>query len=430
MSDRAPAAGDPLPDPARIIDGLRARAFHPGLIPPDYQGYCLTHLPALIRRAFGLEAPLPAVLAPLVDRSFSRVLLLILDALGYRQFEMCAAVAPPLQRLLDRGRHVPVTAPFPTTTTVALTTIYSGLSPAEHGIPGHNAYLRELGAVVDILRFSPAGEVRRDVYKDRGVDIRALFPIDTIFQQLARAGIEGVSITRREFVESALGRLHHEGGDTRGYLDAADLFVLLRQALREADGPRFVAGYWDSVDMLSHVYGPFSEVVQAAGAQIGALLEREILAALTPAERRDTLLIVTADHGQLPAAPEEAVLLSEQRALADTLLLPPTGQPRAAFLYPTSGAGPRLEAAMAPFADRLLLLPSAEAIDRGLFGPPEAAHHHLSLRVGEYAALGLRGAQLLGPNVRREEVFRRGRHGSLSEEEVLVPLIALPLEAW
>lgn len=424
------AGGGVLPAPEQLIARWKALSPYPGLILPDYDGYCITQVVPLIRHALGLPASLPDGLCALVPDRFRCVVLLILDAFGYRQLEAMLDHGDDLRRLVERSRLLPVTVPFPTTTTVALTTLYTGATPAEHGIPGHNAYLRELGDIVDLLRFSPAGEVRRDVYQERGVDNRALFPIETVFETLDRDGVAGISITRREFVNSALGRLHHHGAETYGYFDAADCFVLTRQVLEATDGPCLIVTYWDSVDVLSHVYGPRSDAVRAAGAQVGTMLRREVLDAISPAVRRETLLLLTADHGQVLAPPEEALLLSEMEELADALLLPPTGQPRAPFLYPVAGRGDDVITALGRYPDRFVPMRSDEALDQGLFGPPQRAHERLRLRVGEYLALGRGGAQLLGRDVVRSELRTRGRHGSLTEEEVLVPLLALPLDAW
>ena len=68
-------------------------------------------------------------------------------------------------------------------------------------------------------------------------------------------------------------------------------------------------------------------------------------------------------------------------------------------------------------------------MDEGLFGPPEQAHR-IRHRVGDFVTIGRGGSQLLGSEIARHQLSIKGRHGSLCEDEMLVPLIAMPLDAW
>ncbi len=118
-SEHAPSpARVPLPSPAEVIASLHARSWLPGLICPDYDGYCITNVAPLIPENFGLPAAVPPALAALRGGRFRHVLLLIVDAFGYRLMERCAEYTPTLARLLERGAHAPVTVTFPSTTTV------------------------------------------------------------------------------------------------------------------------------------------------------------------------------------------------------------------------------------------------------------------------------------------------------------------------
>jgi hypothetical protein len=250
----------------------------------------------------------------------------------------------------------------------------------------------------------------------------------TVFETLREAGLQGVSITRGIFTNTALGWLHHVGADVVGYLTSADMFVHLRRTVRNRQQDGLICLYWDAVDMLAHEYGPFSPEVRAAVDQFFYSLEREVLEAIPPEERKETLLLLTADHGQCNALPEEAVCLAEEPRLCDLLFLPPTGQSRAAYLYANQGQTEELAAELDRFRDRLWVRRSDEALAAGLFGPPHRADRIRS-RVGDYLAIGRRGCQVLGPEIMREQLSMKGRHGSLTENEMLVPLLAVPLDA-
>lgn len=417
------------PDPESIIAELRARSHLPGFITPDYGRYCITNVAPLILENFGLGPGAPPELSQRVGRKYRHVVLLIIDALGFRLFQRCASHCPTIPRLLERGDCLPLTVTFPSTTTVALTAIYTGLSPAGHGISGHTMFVKELGGVVDILRFSPRGDRRRDVYAEMGWNVRDLFPMRTIFEPLKEAGLHTLSITRAQFQDTALGLLHHAGADVVGYADLADMLTLTRAALRAQREPGLICVYWDSIDMLSHVYGPNGDAVRAAANLIFTGLEREVLSALTPEERRDTLLLITADHGQVDVLPDEAICLDEHPDVVDSLLLPPAGQSRAPYLYALPRTAEQLPEQLAQFDDRLKVITSWQALASGLFGPPEIASR-LDAKVGDVIAITRGHTELVWIDHPRAKLQPHGHHGSLSEEEMLVPLVALPLEAW
>src|SRR5205085_5678535 len=174
---------------------------------------------------------------------------------------------------------------------------------------------------------------------------------------------------------------------------------------------------------------PNSEAVRAAIGLVFAGLEREVLSQLTPQERRETLLLITADHGQVDCPAEEAICLAEHPEIVDSLLLPPAGQSRAAYLYALPRSVQQLAGQLGQHAGRLEVITSWQALAQGLFGPPELAAR-LDTRVGDVIALTRGGAQLLWVDHQREHLGCHGRHGSLTEEEMLVPLLVLPLDQW
>ncbi len=412
-----------------VLARLRKTAPEPGMVLPDYSTYFTGNVSQLILRNFGLPNRCPDALAPLLDRKYKRIVLIILDALGWNQLQRWTQTLPSLQRVLERSRMLPLTTTFPSTTTVALTALYTGLTPVEHTITGHFVYLRELGATMDVLRFSPTGDPRREVYAERGEDVHQLFPMYTVFEPLRKAGLCGCSITRGIFTNTALGWLHHVGADVLGYLHAADMLVHLKDTLRDRTRDGLTVVYWDVVDMLAHEYGPFSEVVETAVDHFFYTLERKLLQGLPEADRADTLLLMTADHGQVDAYPDEAVLLAEEPALNDVLMMPPTGQSRAAYLYAEQGRVEELGEQLAKYEHRFRVTRSEDALRSGLFGPPQHAER-IQRRVGDYIAICKGGAQLLGREILRDQLAIRGRHGSLTEDEMLVPLLAMPLDAW
>ena len=95
-------------------------------------------------------ANLPDWMPPAVADA-SAVVVLVLDGLGWRQLEQRANVAPVLNSLAGG----PISTVAPSTTATALSSIATGLTPAEHGILGYRMLMR--GAVTNMLRWATDG---------------------------------------------------------------------------------------------------------------------------------------------------------------------------------------------------------------------------------------------------------------------------------
>ncbi|MGH8927064.1 MAG: alkaline phosphatase family protein, partial [Acidimicrobiia bacterium] len=115
-----------MPEPVSPVQPGIART-------PDYTGRGLLNLVAEIERRMTGRAEAPGLfpeLAALIPEAATMVLVLI-DGLGDIQLDHPAA--EPLRR----HRCGRIDAPFPTTTTVSMSTIATGTSPTQHGVVGH-----------------------------------------------------------------------------------------------------------------------------------------------------------------------------------------------------------------------------------------------------------------------------------------------------
>ena len=134
--------------------------------------------------------------------------------------------------------------------------------------------------------------------------------------------------------------------------------------------------------------------------------------------------MVTADHGQTTTPPERAVYLSRHPALKEMLLLPPAAEARAAYLYVRPGQADSVRAYVAEhLAGRFALLEMEQALAAGLFGPAGSTRYRA--RLGDFLLLALDDSQLMTDD---KKAPHRGHHGSLTPEEMLVPLLMMRLD--
>jgi hypothetical protein len=396
----------------------------PGRVAPQYDGPCISNVPWAIAELFGVATKrrLPEPLDP--EGTPRRVALVVLDALGFNLFLRAAPQVPTLGRLVEGGRTSILTSVYPSTTNVALTSLYTGLTPLEHGMLGILMYLREFGFVAQMLQFRLAGDRVPETLRARGVESRELFPLTTLFEHLSTAGVDSAVITRAAIAGTSLAQIHHHGAsEIHTYATSSDLCVRLGRLLADEDAPPFVFAYWDLIDTLSHRYGPTSEEAIAEVASFFASLEREVLERLPAGIARETLLVVTADHGHILLPGDSGIGIEAHPEISDCLRLPPTGASRYPYLHVVPGRMEALRDAFAALDERFDVMETEDAIAAGLFGigtpHPEARH-----RLGDAVALARDHACLWRADTPADVRRLRGTHGGLSASEMLVPLVA------
>jgi hypothetical protein len=357
---------------------------------PDYSGANVSGLiPALLG-----GSTLPNWMPSLVSDA-SSVVLIVLDGLGWNQLEERREIAPNLASLAGG----PITTVAPSTTATALTSIATGLTPAEHGVLGYRMLMR--GAVTNMLRWATdAGERRHDV------------PPRELQPTRAFCGQRVPYVTSQELIGSSFSDAHLFGGIPHGYRALSSLPVVVADLV--AEGAPFVHAYYPGIDKIAHErgFGAFYDAeLVAADHMIGDLLQR------LP---DDAVLLVTADHGQVEVG-DQVVAPSEEILRLVELQ---SGEGRMRWLHARAGAESELfDAASAEFGEFAWVKRRSDVIDEGWFGshfPTPMMARLGDVVVAPFEPVSLFEAADSGPF----ELICR--HGSLTQDEVLVPLIAGP----
>jgi len=406
------------------------------LIWPRYEGLSVGNLPATLLQLFGVEAtgllpPLRAdLLAGLTD-GVERVVVLTLDGLGWEQLQAVMARYDDLifHRLAERGRLLPLTTIFPSTTNNVLATLRTGVAPVTHGLLAYELYLREFHVAAECISFSPLAQRNRGLLADWGLEAEHFLPVPSLAMQMAAAGLPTEQVIAGHLISGPLSEMYFRGvREIHGHSAASDFWVTLQALLRAHAGERLLLdGYWSAVDTLAHRHGPQHLTGEAEVRSIAYMLEALFLKGLRATEREGTLLLILADHGQLRTPAEGAVVLSEHPELRERLLLPSLGEARAPFLYVRSGQEAWVRAYLEThFEESFHCLSQAELLASGLLGPGPV-YGETPHRLGDLICIA-KGDQIF---VRDRTSLERlkGRHGGLLAPEMLVPLFAVRLEA-
>jgi hypothetical protein len=200
--------------------------------------------------------------------------------------------------------------------------------------------------------------------------------------------------------------------------------------LEETAGqPAYIHAYWSKVDSICHAYGPSHPSVGAELRTVIGQLQNELLDQLSPAARRDTLLFITGDHGQVETPPEQAINLDDHPEFKDLLLMRPAGEPRTPYLYLRQGCAPSAQAYIEEhWPGAMVVIQPDEALATGLMGPQPHAPGVVR-RLGDLLTTMRRGHLLLTGREASYMHRMRGRHGGLTSTEMEMPWLGLRLDA-
>lgn len=352
---------------------------------PSYDGSGLVNLVGEIELRLTGEAPFPGLArADLVPDANTYVMVLF-DGLGVAQLEH------PSASVLRGSLVATLEAPFPTTTSVSLATVATGLSPSHHGQVGHLTWYPELGEVVNSLKWVtiPGGPV--------AYDYASLLPRPNLWERLRAAGIEPITVQPGDFTGSPLSRSTYRGARFEGAWTVDEMVSATRQLASQPG--RFVFTYVPFVDVAGHVFGQASPEFTTAMRHAAAIWDG-ILAGLDSA----TAVIGTADHGLIEVIERDKVLVRDERF--DRLRF--AGDPRGVQLW----------------GDRTLIAELADVTSGALTDPlpllgPSSTEQTRS-RVGERLLLAPEGKVILPKGFDKR---LRCYHGGLTPEEVVVPLL-------
>lgn len=319
--------------------------------------------------------------------------LLTIDGLGWGQLVDRAALTPTISTVLEGG---PVTTVAPSTTSTALTSIASGVPPGEHGVIGYRMAID--GRVLNVLRWAtPDG------------DARQLLPPSGFQWHEPFGGQRPPVVTRAEFATSGFTDAHLGGTRFVGYRTLGTLVAEVERLVR--GGEPFVYAYYEGVDKVAHEYGlraHYDHELRWVDHLVAELLS------VLPA---GTCLALTADHGQIEVGDNLVELDNDIRPH----LSMQSGEGRFRWLHARPGRARQLFEAAQVHADTGWVVSRDQMIDEGWFGP--RVHDTARGRLGDVALVARDPVAYVDP-LDSGPFSLIGRHGSLTEAEMLVPFVA------
>jgi hypothetical protein len=359
-----------------------------------------------------------------------RVVLFFLDAFGWTFIQRHRS-HPAVRLFFEQGRVSLLTAQFPSSTGAHVTTLKSGLSVGATAVPSLAYFDPLAGGVMNPFKYSlVGGKIEVESLRARGVDPRQVFPFETLYTRLGRAGVLSYCILDRRLAASSYSGVMNQGAHAVPFTRADEVPDLLRVVLSDQapGGSTFVEVYVDQLDAIGHDFGPGSpEFDDTARAVLDGFA-----AALEVVRKFDATVIMVADHGQVDIDGTTTVSLTREvpdllgllRTAEHQGRLPAGGSVRDCCLYVRDEA---VDQALQLLRSRLggigLIEATATLVARGVFGDPARVRPGFIDRMGSVVIAPTPDATVwLNPEGRP---VKRGSHGGLSGDEMRIPLMVL-----
>lgn len=372
-----------IPNDVDPIEYLKANSHKKEIIKPNYSNSILNVISA-IRKNYGYKSKYkPAEY--IFDKHYERCIILLVDGLGINILNKNLPKDSFLVKNLVHINH----SIFPSTTAAATTSTISGLSPIETAWTGWENYFKEVNK--NLILFSGIDYVT-DIKTD--FDTRKHIPYNPFFHDMDKKGI----IIEPDFSK-------HE----------SDINIVLNRSLKQLSEYPIQYVYNTEPDSVMHVTGPYSKETKMVCQEINDKIEA--YASKLP---KDTLLIITADHGHTAV---NALNLYANKQIINLLERRPSNDSRCVTFKVKKGMENDFEKLFNIFySDSYLLLKSKDAIKEEYFGcSSDPVNPRCEDFLADYVAVGIGDYHF---NYKNENSYIfKSHHAGITKDEMEIPII-------
>lgn len=330
-------------------------------------------------------------------------IVIVADGLGRGNLVQRAAYARFLSERMtkrDAARTV-----FPATTAAALTSLFTGVLPGEHGIVGYRVRVPGTASAPNQLTG----------WEEDGLDPHAWQRSQPVFEREAASGRRCFVVSRAQYAATGFTAATVRGAE---FVAASGIGerLALAEALAGAYDGALVYVYIPELDVIGHAHGWESDRWAAQLESLDGELrrwDRQLASGIGA--------VLTADHGMIDVPAHRHVLLRDGDELLDEIELV-AGEPRMLHLYAAEGSVERVAARWRESeSGRSWVMTRDEAVDAGLFGAVDPA---VVPRIGDVLVAARSGVAYYDDRLADKKPQRMiGQHGSLTDQERIVPLV-------
>lgn len=376
---------------------------------PDYKRCPVNIISSILKyyRAHYEYPTLPKLDAHL-DKFYKNIVLIVLDGMGTDMMKRNL----PDTAFLRKNHMENLTSVFPSTTTAAMTSYYTGVSPNEHAWLGWSLFFKEFCRTIDVYT-NLDSYTKLPVVKTSAAEF--VMPYETIYHSIEKSIIGEV----QPFTISQTGVNIAERGNIHKTADKFERVCELVKMICATPQNTFTYVQWNSPDDTAHREGCYSEAVAEKLKFLNNQIE-QLASSLT-----DTLIIVSADHGLTDIT--EEIKINHIPEIADCLVVPPFVESRAAACYVKYDRRTDFERAVHNYlGNDFLLFSRNEIMNKGILGGGNPHPKTIDF-IGDYmiCAIADKGIRYQTLNMKPKQM-NKANHGGLTDAEMIIPLIVIP----
>ena len=382
---------------------------YPNIKLPNYN-YCILNLTASILKYYNVKtkySSLESLDKKLNEKKYKNIVFLILDGMGEHILNNISK-----KGYFNKNKIDTVTSVYPSTTTAALTTYYSGKPPYETGWIAWSQYFKEYGRAIDMFshKESYLGEQIKNPRKDVFLED---MKYESIFDQIEKAN---KNIKAFE--------IEPDYAERRGmrHIIANNIDEILTEIkdVCSIKGEKFIFAYSDNPDGILHKFGTDSKEAK------DFLLETEqLIKKLREELSEDTLIIISADHGHKNI--EKSYSITDFPELMECLIIPPSLESRVLSFWVKEDMKEIFEERFNKiFENEFWLMTKDIFLNEYKFLGEGKKHKKIDDFIGNYIALSVAGSMIrLETFLAEGKPIKKSTHCGLSIEEMEVPVIIL-----
>ena len=378
---------------------------------PDYNGGSIVNLMSSIARACKGKTPYQTLklLPPEELKKYKNIILIILDGLGYNYLKKNGEGT-----IFNENLKGSMTSVFLSTTACALTSFLTGVAPQQHGFTGWFVNLKEIGAVTKVLPFSP--RVGGEVLSNQGVEIKEILSAEAFTSKIKR---KSFVINPEEVSDSDFTKHTSKKAKMLNYKNFNEFFSQLKKVTKRKE-KKYIYAYWSKFDSNAHKFGVGSKKTLNHFKKLDRGLKKFV-----KGFDKNTLLLVTSDHGFIDSSLDKEIQLKDHPKLQECLTLPLCGDGRVAYCYVKPSKTKQFEKYVKIKLEKYCwMYKSEELINKNLFGLFEP-NPKLFDRVGDYVLIFKEDYIIRDKILGQGKKIHIGHHAGISKDEMLVPLVVI-----
>ena len=348
-----------------------------------------------------------------LNKKYKNIVFIILDGMGSHILEKTSP-----NGIFEKNKIKTITSVYPSTTTAALTTYYSGKPPYETGWIAWSQYFKEYGRAIDML--SHKESYQGDTLKNKRMDVfRDIVNYETVFNKIEKVN---PNVNTYEIMPDYSDRKANKSLRANNIEEICEHIKLICNGNKKET---FTIAYCDNPDGILHKTGCHSPETK----EFIKMAENRVEQLIDELRGTNTLLIISADHGHNDI--KEKISILDLPEIEDCLIMSPSLEARAISFNVKEDRKQDFENEFNKrFKDTYILYTKEDFIKSGLMGNGKQ-HRKIDDFIGNYVAIAVSDTIIALENYsnmeRKRKSEKKSTHCGLTRNEMLVPVIAFEI---